>query len=438
MRSRVLIVLAFLVLWKTPLAAAPQEKSVAPYRSNTPDLRVRSVPAETQQGVFTDPERYVGPLVQSLTQGVSDEFLRVKILHDWVAENIGYDVESFLSGVQVDTAWAETLRRRKSVCHGYASVMVKMCELAGIRCETVSGYGRGYGFLAGQAGQAENVNQTNHAWNAVHLGGNWRLLDATWDAGHVHERAFHKSYGTTYLFAEPREFLYTHFPGDAKWQLLNPPLTAEQFADLPYLPGQFFDHGMRLTTALGRVTRAGQTVQFSVEVPEDIAILVRLRTAVGQELPRRTLVQRTGRECKILLAFPQAGRWTVYLHSKRRGEPGQLDLAASLEFESTAGTASTFPMTYAAYDDLLCCLYRPLFVPLAADQSTLFELGIRGTGEVHLVLGNKWQRMKPHPNVEGVFQLTALVPPGASATLVTKDPSGSGYITLVDFTAAQK
>jgi hypothetical protein len=45
--------------------------------------------------------------------------------------------------------------------------------------------------------------------------------------------------------------------------------------------------------------------------------------------------------------------------------------------------------------------------------------------------------MKPHPNVEGVFQWTAPVPPGATATLVTKDPSGRGYTTLVDFTPGQ-
>jgi hypothetical protein len=70
---------------------------------------------------------------------------------------------------------------------------------------------------------------------------------------------------------------------------------------------------------------------------------------------------------------------------------------------------------------------------LTAGQPTLFELGLRRASEVHLVVGNKWERMKPHPHLKGVYQLTAQFPQGAWPTLVTGASDGSGFTTLVDF-----
>ena len=66
--------------------------------------------------------------------------------------------------------------------------------------------------------------EPNHAWNAVKIQERWHLVDVTWDAGHIEGKIYHKQYGTAYLFADPRQFLYTHFPTDAKWQLLQRPM----------------------------------------------------------------------------------------------------------------------------------------------------------------------------------------------------------------------
>ena len=118
-----------------------------------------------------------------------------------------------------------------------------MCQIAGIPCEVVSGYGRGFGF---RVGQADNLGKTNHAWNAVKIQEHWYLVDACWDAGHLEGRSYHKQYGTCYLFAEPFGFLHTHFPADAKWQLLPRPLTAEEFAALSLLQGRFFEAGLAI------------------------------------------------------------------------------------------------------------------------------------------------------------------------------------------------
>lgn len=79
----------------TPSPVPPEIDKMARYRTGKIDPRVRDVPAEIQSGVLSDPERYVEPLARHLTRGYSDELLKVKVLHDWVADNIAYDVKSY-------------------------------------------------------------------------------------------------------------------------------------------------------------------------------------------------------------------------------------------------------------------------------------------------------------------------------------------------------
>jgi hypothetical protein len=431
---------------KTPIGLAfsiillvPVHPSIASdpaqYRTGTVEPRARQVPSEIQGGVFADPDRYLGPLVRFLVAGGGDRFQKVKILHDWVAENIAYDAASYFSGSRSGSlSAASTLRSRRGVCHGYATLLKDMCTLAGIPCEKISGFGRGYGSAAGQAGDPGDVN---HAWNAVEIQGAWYLVDVTWDAGHVENRSFRKKYRTTYLFMEPGNFVYTHLPSEPKWQLLRPPLTKDQFANLPYLRGTFFDHGMRLDKRLSRVTPAGKSVQFSIFVPADVELAAELKTPAGAELPRRALVQYESNQCRVYATFPRKGRWAVHLSSQRRGNSDTMLLAAKLEFEATSGTAKTFPKTYAAYNAMRGYLFSPLYLPLAADRRTSFRVRLHGALDPKLAIGNKpWLKLNPVVGERHVYQLTTEVPDGQRVRINAKTAAGAkSYDTVVDFTA---
>jgi len=431
-RSQAVWIAAALGIAVFPASVCGQD-NLERYRSGAIDPRVRGVAAEIQQAVFADPERGLEPLTKTLLSGAGDEFLKVKILHDWIADNIAYDVDSYFSGVRADSSWTATLRARRAVCYGYAALLARMCQAAGIRCETVMGYGRGYGY---GTGRAETPGEVNHAWNAVQLAGEWRLVDVTWDAGHVEGRAFHKKYRTTYLFPEPRQFVYTHFPKEPGWQRLNPAVSAEQFLNLPHLTGRFFDHRLRLVSQLNRATAAGETVQFALQVPDDVLVMARLKDSAGAEQERRALLARETDKCRVLVAFPQAGRWSVHLFAKPRTDPGMFDQVATLEFQSTAGTRFTFPKTYAAYDALDGCLRSPMFVPLSTGQPMEFCVRVRA-GEVQLAVGAQpWQPLARDAREPDTFRLTASVPSGAAAKLVTKDPRTGGYTTLVDFSSS--
>jgi hypothetical protein len=97
-----------------------------------------------------------------------------------------------------------------------------MCRLAGIETEVVTGYSRRYNFT-----QKRPFTWSDHAWNAVKLGGNWYLLDATWE---------HKGYGKTGVrigsrcfLTDPRAFVTDHLPENPAWQLLPCPISLADF-----------------------------------------------------------------------------------------------------------------------------------------------------------------------------------------------------------------
>ncbi len=306
-----------------------------------------------------------------------------------------------------------------------------MCELAGICAVTIQGYGRGYGYLNGTG---DTPGQVNHAWNAVALRGAWHLLDVTWDAGHVAGRSYVKHYGTTYLFLEPQQFIYTHFPREPQWQLRRSRFRRPSSAGC--LPARRnFDHGLRLRTALARVNAAGNSALIGLEVPDGVALCVRLKSSSGQVIPQRTLVVRDVDRCRVLTAFPQAGRWTAQLYAKHRGEQGELGLVASLDFDANGGTSTLFPTTYSAYDDLGGCLYSPQLLPLDDRRPMLFQIRLRQPTDVFLAIGSRpWQKLKPQPVDRNVHEIRDSVSRGQDVKLIVPDPLRPGQFTvLVDY-----
>ncbi len=432
----VALICLFLLLVCNTAAAA----DLASYRTGKAEGRIAGVPAEIRQAIFTQPGETVEPLTRWLVRDVKDDFLKVKILHDWIADNIDYDVENYFAGGSPEPTWQATLTRRKAFCQGYAQLFQKICQVAGFPCEVIAGYGRGFGFMVGQT---ENVRQTNHAWNGVKIHEQWYLVDTCWDAGHVEGKSYQKQYGTSFLFAAAGQFLHTHFPAEAKWQLLDRPLSAEQFAALPLLDGRFFERGLRLSTALRRLQAVGESVQFSVAAPDDVLLMAGLvepgKSQTGN-FKGRTLVRRGRSEVNVLVTFPAAGRWGVRLLAKSRQDPGMYWQVATLEFEASAGTTWTFAETYSSVEGIDSFLESPLYVPLAADKEQEFKIRVRSAQRVQLRVGpRKWIPLQRAAGESELYQVTASIPADTSVRIVASPPGGGNtYWTIVDYAPERK
>lgn len=89
-------------------------------------------------------------------------------IYDYICENVTYDYANLDNNAYnlKYTAYA-ALINRTAVCQGYATLLYRMQEEAGIDTRVITGIGNG----------------GPHAWNLTQLGAKYYLSDSTWDAG---------------------------------------------------------------------------------------------------------------------------------------------------------------------------------------------------------------------------------------------------------------
>lgn len=206
---------------QAPAHAWPFAESVEPV--------VRDVPASAQGSV--------SGVAHYLRDHESDPFLRVKAIHDYVADHVAYDAEALADGRYPPQDAATVLHTHKAVCAGYAKLFVALARAAGVHAA----------YLTGNARTGDkSLDGLGHAWNAVEIDKRWYLLDATWDAGSVDGRRFTKHYRSDYFLTPPDVFGIDHFPSKARWQLREHPISHGEFLRQPMMSPSFFARGMKL------------------------------------------------------------------------------------------------------------------------------------------------------------------------------------------------
>jgi hypothetical protein len=276
------------------------------YRTGKMEARVRRVPNEYMDQVFIEPEAALPDVVSSLASGVSDPFLKAKTLHDWICDNIAYDVDMYFSGRISDQDYSSVLKKKKAVCSGYTNLFNQMCGLAGIESIGINGYSKGFGYN-GKIGA-----DIDHAWNAVHIGNKWYLVDVTWDAGPMDRRSFIKRYSTEWLFLDSRPFLYSHLPEHVEYQYYAPVLTADDFMREAYIAGAFFQYGLALASEdpeYSNFIDGGFTFDLLTR-NSNVSLSSKLRTPQQQNIEGASWIERKGTTVTFDFDVPDAAEYT--------------------------------------------------------------------------------------------------------------------------------
>jgi hypothetical protein len=88
------------------------------YRTNSMDTRVRGVGVDLTKRLFEDPQKYLPIVTAKLIIGVSGQFLRTKIIHDWICYHIAYDADTFLGKANRGQDYISVIKNKKAVCAG--------------------------------------------------------------------------------------------------------------------------------------------------------------------------------------------------------------------------------------------------------------------------------------------------------------------------------
>jgi hypothetical protein len=243
-------------------------------------------------------EGSVKALAEYLAKPAKNDKEKARAVYRWVTDRIAYDTAAAAAGERPDPAPENVLKTRKAICGGYALLFKALCEEAGVKAVVVSGKAKGHGYVAGDASTAEG-----HGWNAIKLGEDWHLVDATWGAGGITDKKFVKHFHDFFFLPPPEALIFTHFPKKADSQLLTDPISEKEFDRSPKVPSHFFEVGVTPAAVrkaleaenfpglvklydtpasslvlkevpLAKALKAGQKYKFRVEATEFPAVVV--------------------------------------------------------------------------------------------------------------------------------------------------------------------
>lgn len=201
------------------------------------------------------PKSFSAP--DKLAERINADFKRddekARAIFTWIAKNVKYDLAAY--GVaERPVAYSfrtqeekearqrkfkedladKTLKTKKGVCQGYSTLFAVVAEKTGLEAEIIPGTSKSHPTHIGKLPTA-----SDHAWNAVKIDGEWKLLDVTWAAGTVtgERPVFKFKFNDKYFFSNPDVFFLNHYPDDKKWLLTNK--SEQEFAQLPLYYGNY-------------------------------------------------------------------------------------------------------------------------------------------------------------------------------------------------------
>lgn len=264
----------------------------------------------------------VDALADHLTGPFIDPAMKARALYRWITRNIAYDVEMYFHGKSRDQSAQAVLDRqpRNAVCAGYAYLFDAMAKRAGLRVEIVRGFARGAVYDSDR-----QTGEENHAWNAVYLDGKsdekkwdgkWEIVECTWGAGHLDGSRFVPRFSNFYFFPPPEALLYSHYPTEAKWQLVSSPISRAEQERLPQLTPDFFDFALELDSHRENPIRTSSELNFTLRGREEISVLF---TVCHQEIsfPTEAATWRGGRFF-IASRLPVSGRYVLNIYAARK------------------------------------------------------------------------------------------------------------------------
>ena len=338
-------------------------------------------------------EASVESLAAYLIESAENDREKARAIFRWITENIDYNVEVFFKGGTGATNAEDVLKSRKSVCYGYSDIFLSLAREAGLEVVRISGYGKGYGYMPGK----NFSGLPNHAWNAVKINGSWYLMDSTWGAGYVSgEGKYVQKFDDHYFMTPPTQFIYGHFPEEARWQLLDEPVSKQEFENLVYLEAEFFSLGLKLGQKNGTIS-ADQQINVSIYAPQDVLMMAGLeyadsRASAKAKLDGYTFCQRDGERYDIYAQFPAAGSYILKAYAKQKDEPGEYNSVLEYRINAASGDKESpgFPMVYGKFSEAGAYLFSPLEGKLEAGSSYSFRIRVPGAGNVSVVCGDEW------------------------------------------------
>lgn len=169
-----------------------------------------------------------------------------------------------------------------------------------------------------------------HSWNAVYIYGTWCLVDAHWAARRIigkqsANEEFHYQLDEYFFLPDPHQLIYTHFPDEVQLQLLERPITLQEFENMPHMKPQFFKYGLEFVSHRIAVITGRGEINARLRYPAHrvaVAFNFSIQFENGDEEFRGVKLNRYGMQesvggiASFRLRLPERGSYILYVYAK--------------------------------------------------------------------------------------------------------------------------
>lgn len=270
----------------------------------------------------------------SLTENLETEVEKFRAIYIWICHNIANDYGLYVlndrkrkkfskDSIRLSewnshfkkVLFKKLIKRKKTICTGYAYLLKEMCEKVGIEAKMVNGYGRTSDVYI------EDLEEPNHTWNVVKLNGKWYLCDPTWATGisYPEEGKFKFLYNDGYFLTEPKVFFQNHFPLENDYSLLQnstPKLT--EFIEMPLLYAEAYNilKESLLPLTMHNELKVNETFTFKYKLTKQIDVN-KIRFVISTGIIEKTIKPKIIlQENKLTLqnTFTRKGFYDVHFY----------------------------------------------------------------------------------------------------------------------------
>ena len=250
----------------------------------------------------------------------------------WLTKNIRYNLKEFYNPRQrsysfsysteeekvqklqavKDKLVSDTFRNKTGVCEEYAQSFKKICDLLHIEAEVIKGNVRNDAREIGVI-----PNDTNHAWNAVKIDGNWLILDATWAAGYEYNGKWIRDFNE-YFYNMPKNKIFkTHYPDDMVWILRFGRITPEEFYNQPIYSNTFLSLKADLVSPKTGIIKLKQSKNIKLKFKNLETDLLIFYTLKGERIAQKPTIKRENNITTLTIKNPNRNTDLVLYINKK-------------------------------------------------------------------------------------------------------------------------
>jgi hypothetical protein len=231
--------------------------------------------AESEQSTFTD-------LVKQLTMNCLSDLQKARAIFRWITVK-DLNTMEFDESVKQDTPLG-LLRGIKFGTETYHTLFMRLCSYAGLPCHEVKGHAKSVGYEPGMKIPEDKFQNT---WNVVLIMGDWWPVQCNWGARHLvlnkdlmttgiskkpDRDKIRYQYDEHYFLTDPDEFIQEFWAKDPEWQLLDQPISLEEFESLPFVRSIFFHYNLEFIEPVKAVIPTDQKggAEVKINVPDEL------------------------------------------------------------------------------------------------------------------------------------------------------------------------